>query len=381
MTINAIIVKIATALPVTCDQIGSETACDPVLSVVFKYVHLGWPPKGTLKTNPAIEPYFKLRDHFSILGKCLMFASRVVIPASLRKEVLELIHIGHPGIVRSLMLARSFCWWSKMDDDISNMVSNCQICAQVNFALKAKYIPWPEAKQPFERVHIDFYVKSSLSYFILCDSFSKWLHVSYMPKTDARHVIEVLMAIFALFGSPKMLVSDNGQPFDSNLFAEFCTNFNVQILHSPPYSPESNGLAERCVSIAKKGMEKIILSLGSDMYSTPYDSSDIHTVNMRLSKFLYNYRNTPTTTTRKTPNELLLSFAPRTLLSQLVPTSNTVDIRASHYREGERVKFKLNERSPTVNATIVRVNGTRYLVSVDGVLKEVHHNQLSRAPL
>ncbi|KAK3919680.1 hypothetical protein KUF71_008807 [Frankliniella fusca] len=99
LTVNTITTKVATELPVT--------------------IHLGWPPKDALKSNPAIEPYFKLRDHLTILGKCLMFSSRVVIPASLRNDVRKLIHAGHPGIVRSIML-----------DDISNMVSNCQICAQ-----------------------------------------------------------------------------------------------------------------------------------------------------------------------------------------------------------------------------------------------------------
>ncbi|KAK3909408.1 Isoleucine--tRNA ligase, mitochondrial [Frankliniella fusca] len=179
-----------------------------------------------------------------------------------------------------------------------------------------------------------------------------------------------------------MLVSDNGPPFDSNKFAEFCTNFNVKVLHSPPYCPEANGLAERCVSIAKKGMEKIILSQGSEVsHATSSDSIDVLSLNKRLSLFLYHYRNTPTTTTTKTPNELLLSYKPRTMLSQLVPTSNTVSTYPNHFREGDRVKFKLNERSPTVDATIVRINGNRYLVSVEGVQKEVHFNQLSRAPI
>ncbi|KAK3912645.1 hypothetical protein KUF71_022233 [Frankliniella fusca] len=36
LTVNTITTKVATELPVTCEKVASETACDPVLAVVFK---------------------------------------------------------------------------------------------------------------------------------------------------------------------------------------------------------------------------------------------------------------------------------------------------------------------------------------------------------
>ncbi|KAK3910618.1 hypothetical protein KUF71_020432 [Frankliniella fusca] len=371
-------VKVATQLPVTADQVALETAKDPTLQVVLKFVHTGWPPKGEVVKVPEIDPYFKLRDNLSILGKCLMFSNRVIIPASLRSRVLSQIHEGHPGVVRSLMLARAYCWWPYMDQDIADMSANCTVCALVNFNPKKTFVPWPESTSPFERIHVDFYEKNSLTYFILCDSFSKWLHICHMPRTTASSVIDVLLSVFALFGLPKIIVSDNGPPFDSNDYAEFCTKFNVQILHSPPYSPASNGQAEKAVDIAKKGMEKIILS-ESHNHNSSNANVDLSVITTRLSKFLFNYRNTPTTTTKKTPNEILLLFKPRTMLTQLVPVSNKPS--TAHFKEGDNVMFKLNARSPVLQGVIVEVRGpTRYLVSVSGVQREVHHNQLSRAP-
>ncbi|XP_049269907.1 uncharacterized protein LOC119385328 [Rhipicephalus sanguineus] len=40
-----------------------------------------------------------------------MYDLRVVIPSPFRVPVLEELHLGHPGIVRSKELARSYVWW------------------------------------------------------------------------------------------------------------------------------------------------------------------------------------------------------------------------------------------------------------------------------
>ncbi|KAJ1524581.1 hypothetical protein ONE63_011067 [Megalurothrips usitatus] len=342
-------IKIAVDLPLTSDKIAVETANDPLLQQVFRFVHLGWPPKDQFRNNPPIQVFFKIRDSLSILNKCLLFSSRIVIPTVLQAQVLDTIHQGHPGIVRSKLLARASVWWPTLNIDIAQFVSQCSICALVNFKPNKTYVSWPPALSPFERVHIDFYQKKSLSYFILCDAYSKWLHVTHMPQTSAPFVIDELLSIFAIYGLAKVLVCDNGPPFDSNELATFCTSYNVQILHSPAYHPEANGQAEKGVDLAKKGIEKIVF-----------------------------YRNTPTTTTLKSPNQLLLSYQPRTLLTQLLPQPGTRPL--SQFRDGESVMFKLHKRSPVVTGSIVRILGpTRYLISVAGVEREVHHNQLSRA--
>ena len=377
--INVIKVKVATSIPLTSQQIAAETCNDPLLQQVLKFVHLGWPPKDKFKDNPALQSYFKIRDSLTICDKCLMFSARVVIPPSLQSTVLQTLHEGHPGIVRSKLLAREFVWWPSLAEDISTMASNCSICALVNFKPDKVYIPWPKSTFPFERVHIDFYEKRSLTYFILCDSYSKWLHVSYMPNTKARTVISELMSIFAQFGLPKCLVSDNGPPFDSNEYAQFCTQYNIKILHSPPYSPESNGQAEKAVDLAKKGVDKIILSELSPNVDLSGEKPDLYTIQNRLSKFLFNYRNTPTTTTNLCPTEMLLRFKPCTLLTHLLPSSNT-PLSDFHFRDGEEVLFRVNKNSPIIKGTIEKSLGpNRYLISVCGVKKIVYHNQLTRA--
>ncbi|CAH2094574.1 unnamed protein product [Euphydryas editha] len=82
------------------------------------------------------------------------------------------------------------------------------------------------------------------------------------------NVIEELCGIFSYVGLPVEIVSDNGPPFDSYRFINFCTKFNIKITKSPAYHPESNGFAERNVQIAKKAL-RVIASEDSEALDNP----------------------------------------------------------------------------------------------------------------
>ena len=371
-------VKILSPLPLTAEVIAAETVKDPILSQVLKLVFLGWPTRAKYSPESGLSPYFKLRDQLTIRDQCLLFASRVVVPLKLQAEVLKLLHAGHPGIVRSKALARSVVWWPPLNDDIVLHCKNCVPCTVANFSPSKEYVPWPKAIAPFSRVHIDFFEYKSLTFFILVDAYSRWLHVSLMSNgTNAKEVNAVLLSIFSVYGLATSIVSDNGPPFDSNEYTEFCTSFNIQVFHSPVYHPESNGLAEKGVDIAKEGIKKDL----DKAFSDPNVVSDLalQEVSIVLQKFLFNYRNTPTSVDLKSPNDLLFAYKPATLLTMLLPgKSLNTNVQ---FREGEIVFLKLHRRSPTVQGTITRViSPLRYQISVEGVLKEVHHNQLVRSP-
>ena len=98
-----------------------------------------------------------------------------------------------------------------MGKDIENFVSNCSVCTRVNFKPVIKEtLPWPQAKFPFERIHIDFFQFERTLFFICVDSFSKWCHVSVLSSTTADAVSEQLLFLFSQWGFPTKIVSDNG---------------------------------------------------------------------------------------------------------------------------------------------------------------------------
>ncbi|KAF2901300.1 hypothetical protein ILUMI_04878 [Ignelater luminosus] len=54
-----------------------------------------------------------------------MFGNRVVVPESLKKSVLNLLHVDHVGINRTKMLVRSYVWWLNLDSDIEHHIKSC----------------------------------------------------------------------------------------------------------------------------------------------------------------------------------------------------------------------------------------------------------------
>lgn len=130
-----------------------------------------------------------------------------------------------------------------------------------------------------------------------------------MQNTTACNVITELREIFSTFGTPIEIVSDNGPPFASREFVNFLKELNINILKSPPYHPQSNGLAERAVQTAKNALCK----------QTQMTGMSKCTIRKKISEFLFKYRNTPCTVTGLTPAEIMLKKIPRTRLSSLNP--------------------------------------------------------------
>ena len=51
--------------------------------------------------------------------------ARLVILPQCQQEVLQEIHLAHPGISRLKNLARSYVWWPAMDRELEEMAQKC----------------------------------------------------------------------------------------------------------------------------------------------------------------------------------------------------------------------------------------------------------------
>ncbi|XP_077486667.1 uncharacterized protein LOC144097947 [Amblyomma americanum] len=80
--------------------------------------------------------------------------------------------------------------------------------------------------------------------------------VERLPDTSARSVVAALSAMFARYGIPIELCTDNGPQFSSQEFAAFAKEYDFAHVTSSPHYPQSNGLAEKGVQIVKRIMKK-----------------------------------------------------------------------------------------------------------------------------
>ena len=56
-------------------------------------------------------------------------------------------------------------------------------------------------------------------FLVIIDSHSKWLEVVPVPTANSANTIMVLRNVFARYGIPEVVVSDNGTTFTSSEFA------------------------------------------------------------------------------------------------------------------------------------------------------------------
>ena len=272
--------------PITPKQLAAATATDPVLSQVLRYCRDGWPTT----VAKDLEPYHQKQAELGLEAGCVFRGTQVVIPSTLQSQVLQELHTSHPGIVRMKGLAR----WPGLTKAIENCVQGCDNCqTQRNQPPPVPLHPWPLTREPWERVHIDFAGPvDGLFYLILVDSYSKWIEIEPMRTTTTEKTVDILKTIFARYGLPRELVSDNGPQFVSAAFQLFMKRNGIRHARSAPYHPATNGAAERVVQTFKRSLR----TAGSD------SGSEAH----KLARFLLSYRTTPHSTTGQAPAELFL---------------------------------------------------------------------------
>ena len=233
------------ALPVTCNQVQAATRRDPVLSKIVDYVRRGWPKQ----VPDNIQPYLSKQEEITIESGCLLWGIRVIIPKSLQDRMLQTLYQNHPGVTRMKSIARSYMWWLGIDKDIENLAKSCLPCLENKSQPAAAPLhPWIWPTTPWKRIHIDFAGPFlDKMFLIVVDAHSKWPEVIQMSSTTSFKTIEALRSLFAKYGLPEQLVSDNGPQFTSEEFADFMKVNGIKHIRSAPYHPSTNGLAERFV--------------------------------------------------------------------------------------------------------------------------------------
>lgn len=367
------------SMPVSCEQVKLETQKDPLLKKVLGYALYGW-PSHVNKDNVELFPYFQRREEIAVEQGILLWGYKIIIPTSLRSYVLNELHASHLGITKMKTVARSYLWYPNLDKDIENLANSCSSCLleRPNPA-KSEIHHWHYPSRPWIRLHADhFYFKNKL-YLIVIDAFSKWLEVFETSSTSASQTINHFRDLFARFGLPVTVHSDNGSPYNSDEFKTFLKQNGVKHTTSAPYYPRSNGLAENSVSYAKSKLKCAF--------------RDNVNISVALSRILFDYRNSVHMTTNETPAMLMFSRPLRTRLDLLRPNLSRVveekQEKQKFYARGSNTRnFCINQtvlvrdysrsKERWVEGCVIKQLGaTMYLVRLgSGIVYKRHVDQL-----
>ncbi|RXN28445.1 Transposon Ty3-G Gag-Pol poly [Labeo rohita] len=103
---------VVSSLPVTdtrLEKIKQAQQTDETCKTVARYCQTALPQKHRVSTG--IIPYWQVRAELYLVGDLLMKGDRIVIPQTLRGEILHKLHEGHQGIPKCHARAQASVWW------------------------------------------------------------------------------------------------------------------------------------------------------------------------------------------------------------------------------------------------------------------------------
>ncbi|UYV66613.1 hypothetical protein LAZ67_4002327, partial [Cordylochernes scorpioides] len=214
-------------------EISRKQKEDSLCSQVANYCTGGW-PKNKKEVDPEIRGYWQFQDDLTYQNGLLLRGQRILIPRSMRKEILEKLHQGHFGINKCRSRAKESVWWLGISQEIERMVSSYTKCLKERRPKHEALMPSEFPIRPWQKVGMDLFYLNGRWYLIVCDYYS-------------RH------------GMPETVRSDNGPQFQKVLgseFSRFSKEWSFKHITSSPRFPQSNGFIEAIIKNMKQSLKK-----------------------------------------------------------------------------------------------------------------------------
>ena len=337
------------------NEICDATMDDDVLQSAIQFTKCGWPDRDNA-VKDGVKDYFSFRNELSVVNGFLLYRNRIVVPESLRTEILDLIHAGHQGVTKCRERAATSVWWRWISADIAKKADQCDFCRMHRPTHRRELLkPTVLPNRPWQKISADLCEIKDKRYLVVIDYFSRYIEIVFLTRITSDQVIGKLKNIFARWGIPEQIVTDSGTQFTSATFKKFAKDYNFQQVFSSPHHHQANGEAESGVKIAKRILyqDDIFLALMS-------------------------YRATPIAATGVSPAELIMGRKIRTTLP-VVPEKlnpkwpdfkkvreNDTKMKRSYKQYydrssrplpelsiGERVKIKLDDEKQWTNTGVV----------------------------
>ena len=161
---------------------------------------------------------------------------------------------AHLGSVRTFKNIRARFYWPGYKKDVLRWCKFCKPCATTK--MRHGGILGDLRQQlsgaPMERIAMDFIgplprtAAGNEHLLVVCDYFTKWVECFPLPDQTASVTADVLVTqFFSRFGVPRIIHTDQGSNFESELFSNMCDLYGIEKTHTTPYHPRSDGLVER----------------------------------------------------------------------------------------------------------------------------------------
>ena len=374
------------SLPVSQErwqQLNHASENDYVCQQLRATIQNGW-PETKAEVPECVLPYYDSRDELTVQGNLIFKGQLLVVPAAVRTELMSVAHASHIGIEGCLRRMRECLYWPRMTTQVKDYISKCDICLSHRSAPPREPLQQHDfVARPWSKIGADLCQLHGRTLLVVCDYYSNFFEVARLNTVTTRSVVREFLPMFARFGLPDVLVTDNGPQFASAEFAVFARKKGITHLTSSPHYAQSNGKSENAVKTLK-----LIFAKAKQSGESEYMA-------------LLDWRNTPSEGMGTSPAQRLMGRRCKTLL----PTAGTLlkprydtnaDTRAlagrkrrqSFYynqhahplppiNEGATVRMRLpGEKTWTPGTCTEQVDSRSYRVKVGGTVYRRNRRQL-----
>ena len=195
---------------VTWDKVRTATSGDVETHCLVETIESGMPDKRT-SLPPSIRDHFPFCDQLSTVDGVSIYKDRIIVPPSLRKDILTALHSAHQGVTSMISRAETSVFWPGITSDIISLRNKCNHCnCMAPSQPSALPTPTVPTLYPFKCVCADFFHYKGGNYLVIVDRFSNWQIVERAAK-GSQGLIDCLRKTFVTFGIPDELASD-GRP-------------------------------------------------------------------------------------------------------------------------------------------------------------------------
>uniref|UniRef100_A0A8L0DMS3 ribonuclease H n=1 Tax=Oncorhynchus mykiss TaxID=8022 RepID=A0A8L0DMS3_ONCMY len=254
-----------------------------------------------------------------------------------------------------------------------NNTKKCQLTGKPNQAIKpVPLFPIPVLSQPFEYLIIDCVGPlprskkgSSYLFTVMCQT-TRFPAAYPLRSITTKSVLKALTQFLSLFGIPKVIQSDQGSNFTSNLFSQVLQQLHIKHNLSSAYHAQSQGALERFHQTLKSLLRAYCTEMDKDWEEG-------------LPWLLLAAREVSQESTSFSPNDLVFGHRVRGLLSVLQDDwkspeppqsllSYVCDFQRRLYAAGEMAKEKLSSSQERMKGIFDRRAEPRQFSPGDQVL-------------
>ena len=235
--------------PISIDELLSEQAADE---------YCQWARRQLDHHTQGTCP-FAINQHGVLIRRSNLDGSlQVVVPATLRKRLLDIAHdaptAGHPGRAKLYQTMRRVFYWPSMTVDIHHKVESCAPCAKNRIKEQRNVYPMRlfPATKPLEYVAMDILgplprTKHGMRFIlVITDRFTKLTKAEPLRTITSLAVARAFCKAWVFnYGTPKVLLTDNGTQFTATFFRNVCRILKIRKVFTAEYHPQTNGQAER----------------------------------------------------------------------------------------------------------------------------------------